>query len=266
MDGLKLFYPEDPRPYFQSPKKIRFQKCNQTRAKLFYATHGMNSSPAEIEFKMNAYQLLKKTKMVLDELGIPFWLSSGTCLGYYRQCDFITYSGGECSIFWNQIYINPFETFVILFADVDIGIFAWDYREEMIDAFLMHDLPLIHRFGKPEDSFELSFRSEHLKLDIFFFYEEEEYYWNGGTQAKTGLKFKYRFPKFELCWTDFMDLLVRVPWDTLTYIKANYGSNWQEPIKEWDWKQSPNNVQPNGQWNPDEWQQVIQLNTFLDIS
>ena len=41
-----------------------------------------------------------------------------------------------------------------------------------------------------KDSFELSFRSNDLKLDIFFFYEEDDHMWNGGTQAKTGKKFK----------------------------------------------------------------------------
>jgi hypothetical protein len=43
-----------------------------------------------------------------------------------------------------------------------------------------------------EDSFELSFRTseEKVKLDIFFFYEEKDYMWNGGTQARTGKKFK----------------------------------------------------------------------------
>lgn len=108
LDGLNIFYPEDPQPYFQSSKQIRFQKCNQTRAKIFHATHGLNSSPADVEFKMNAYQLLKRAKMILDELKIPFWLSSGTCLGYYRQCDFITYSGGEGNDFYNQTCILNF--------------------------------------------------------------------------------------------------------------------------------------------------------------
>jgi len=42
-----------------------------------------------------------------------------------------------------------------------------------------------------EDSFELSFSGqEDIKLDIFFFYEEADYMWNGGTQARTGRKFK----------------------------------------------------------------------------
>ena len=40
------------------------------------------------------------------------------------------------------------------------------------------------------DSFELSFQGGDTKLDVFFFYEEESYMWNGGTQARTGKKFK----------------------------------------------------------------------------
>lgn len=65
------------------------------------------------------------------------------------------------------------------------------------------------RFGYPHDSFELSFKGEDgLKLDIFFFYQEREYTWNGGTQARTGKKFKYSFPPFQLCWAVFMDTMV----------------------------------------------------------
>jgi fukutin len=48
------------------------------------------------------------------------------------------------------------------------------------------------RFGWLNDSLELSFKDKDgLKLDIFFFYPEGENVWNGGTQARTGRKFKY---------------------------------------------------------------------------
>lgn len=43
------------------------------------------------------------------------------------------------------------------------------------------------------DSLELSFVRNDTKLDFFFFYEEEDHMWNGGTQARTGRKFKYAF-------------------------------------------------------------------------
>lgn len=41
-----------------------------------------------------------------------------------------------------------------------------------------------------EDSLELSFQGLDVKLDIFFFYDEGQTVWNGGTQAKSGKKFK----------------------------------------------------------------------------
>ena len=52
---------------------------------------------------------------------------------------------------------------------------------------------------------------------------------------------------------------VRVPCETESYIEANYGKNWFEPVKAWDWKKSPPNVIENGQWAKDEWESVIQL-------
>lgn len=112
-------------------------------------------------------------------------------------------------------------------------------------------------FGKPEDSFELSFLDNDLKLDVFFFYEEHDHVWNGGTHTRTGLKLKYVFPKFTLCWTDFLELKVRIPCETERYIEANYGKEWFTPTKVWDWMRSPPNVRPNGQWPVEEWSRVI---------
>lgn len=222
--------------FLQSPEDAKFIECNKIQTNEFFSKYGRDESEEGNAFRTKATLLLSRAKRILDELKIPFWLSSGTCLGFFRQCDFITYS-----------------------RDLDIGIWAQDFRPELINAFSTNDLPLIHSFGKPEDSFELSFRDNDIKLDIFFFYKEQDHVWNGGTQARTGLKFKYIFPKFTLCWTEFVDLKVRVPCQTQAYIEANYGLNWFEPIKEWDWKTSPSNVEPNGQWPLEEWKDVIKL-------
>ena len=70
--------------------------------------------------------------------------------------------------------------------------------------------------------------------------------------------FRYIFPSFNLCWTEFLDLKLRVPCQTQAYIEANYGANWFEPVKEWDWKKSPPNVRENGHWPKEEWDKVIQ--------
>lgn len=80
------------------------------------------------------------------------------------------------------------ETMSVAVTDVpssqqDIGIAIKDYRPELIDVFTMNDLMLMHSFGRVNDSFELSFRNEDTKLDIFFFYEESDHVWNGGTRS-----------------------------------------------------------------------------------
>lgn len=67
----------------------------------------------------------------------------------------------------------------------DIGMAIDDFREELIDVFTMNNLMLMHSFGRVNDSFELSFRDEEIKLDIFFFYREEDHAWNGGTRFES---------------------------------------------------------------------------------
>ena len=74
--------------------------------------------------------------------------------------------------------------------DVDIGIFIEDYKSILPEEFEKRGLRLTHKFGKIEDSYELSFKDEEVKLDIFFFYTEGASMWNGGTQARSGKKFK----------------------------------------------------------------------------
>lgn len=93
IDGLLLSYPEEGSSMFiENPEKFKFIECNKTRAKEFYKQYGDDESESALQFKMNAYRLIYKVKQILDELNIPFWLSSGTCLGYFRQCKFYSRS------------------------------------------------------------------------------------------------------------------------------------------------------------------------------
>ncbi|KPM05432.1 fukutin-like protein [Sarcoptes scabiei] len=237
IDGLQIFLPKPSKPFLLNSEQNRYFDCDLKRSYEFHNDYPKDESTEANEFRSKGKALLAKLNDLFENrLKLPFWLSSGTLLGYYRQCDFIVYSG-----------------------DIDIGMWADDFREEIVEILSINNLPLIHWFGRRNDSLELSFLFEDIKLDIFFFYREKDHYWNGGTQAKSGLKFKYAFPKFTLCWTDFVGLLVRVPCETESYIVANYGKDWRVPIKDWDWKSSPSNVRPNGQWKPNEWSETIRL-------
>ncbi|XP_004949412.5 fukutin isoform X1 [Gallus gallus] len=237
IDDLKVQIPKNPSSFLEEMSHSRFLECRYREARAFFQVYPDDASFDAVEFRRKAKSLLHLAALTLNNLGVKFWLSSGTCLGWYRQCNVIPYS-----------------------KDVDLGIFIRDYKADIIPAFQKAGLPLKHKFGKVEDSLELSFQGDDdVKLDIFFFYEEDDYIWNGGTQAKSGKKFKYLFPKFTLCWTEFVELKVHVPCETLQYVEANYGPDWKVPVKTWDWKNSPSNVQYNGVWPVDEWDEVIQI-------
>ncbi|KAK2194073.1 hypothetical protein NP493_2g00024 [Ridgeia piscesae] len=236
INGLRLRIPRNTQQTLQQIVQSRFIECDYARARSFYTKHGLPSNENADNFVESAKKLLSHAKHTLDKLGIRFWLSSGTCLGWFRQCAIIPHS-----------------------KDVDIGIWIKDYDIRLIPAMQTEGIPIRQQFGKVSDSFELSFQGGDTKLDVFFFYEEESYMWNGGTQARTGKKFKYLFPKFHVCWTEFLSMKVRVPCETQSYIEANYGTNWFEPVTTWDWKKSPPNVRENGQWSKDEWTDVIKL-------
>ncbi|XP_067264439.1 fukutin isoform X3 [Chanodichthys erythropterus] len=236
LDGLDVRIPKNFSGFLREFSSSRFLECRSREAKAFFQLYPEDTSAEAVDFRMRAKSLLHLASKVLSVLGVPFWLSSGTCLGWYRQCSIIPYS-----------------------KDVDLGIWIKDYRHDITQAFQKAGLPLKHKFGKVEDSLELSFQGNDVKLDIFFFYDDGDVVWNGGTQAKSGRKFKYVFPRFSLCWTELMELKVQVPCETGDYVTANYGPSWNVPVKTWDWKSSPFNVQENGVWPVREWDDVIQV-------
>lgn len=236
LDGLDVRVPRNLTRFLDQQRHAHFLECRYRDARNFLQLYPDDSSAAAVDFRRKAKALLHLAAQTLTSLEIPFWLSSGTCLGWFRQCSIISYS-----------------------RDVDVGIFISDFRPDIIAAFRDAGLSLKHKFGKVEDSLELSFQSDDVKLDIFFFYEDGDVVWNGGTQAKSGRKFKYVFPRFALCWAELLELKVRVPCETLDYVTANYGATWSVPVRSWDWKSSPSNVQENGVWPVDEWAELIQV-------
>lgn len=236
LDGLDVRIPRNITHFLYEQKHAHFLECHHREARTFLQLYPDDSSLEAVEFRRKVKSLLHLTSQILTRLGIPFWLSSGTCLGWFRQCSVISYS-----------------------RDVDIGIFISDYRSDIVPAFTDAGLSLKHKFGKVKDSLELSFLSDDIKLDVFFFYQDGDIAWNGGTQARSGRKFKYVFPLFSLCWAELLELKVRVPCETLDYVMANYGPAWSVPVRNWDWKTSPSNVLENGIWPHDEWTELIQV-------
>ncbi|XP_030197082.1 ribitol-5-phosphate transferase FKTN isoform X1 [Gadus morhua] len=177
LDGLDVQVPRNSSHFLTLRSEADFIECRHKEARAFYQLYPEDGSVEAAEFRRAARSVLSVAARTLDSLNVPFWISSGTCLGWYRQCGFISYS-----------------------RDVDVGVSIRHYRPDLATAFASAGLPLKHSFGRVEDSLELSFQSPGggVKLDVFFFYQEESegvsVVWNGGTQAKSGRKFKLDTP------------------------------------------------------------------------
>ncbi|XP_075450669.1 ribitol-5-phosphate transferase FKTN isoform X2 [Ascaphus truei] len=124
-DGLKVQIPKDPSQFLKEMAHSKFLECRYKEARSFFQLYPDDISLDGIEFRKKARALLHLAALTLDSLGVSFWLSSGTCLGWYRQCNIIPYS-----------------------KDVDLGIFIQDYKSDIIQAFQKVGLPLKHKFGK----------------------------------------------------------------------------------------------------------------------
>ncbi|XP_071111455.1 ribitol-5-phosphate transferase FKTN-like [Haliotis cracherodii] len=231
VDGMWLYLPHPVGEFLAQMPRSKFIECDYQGAQTYLSKNPQKRSG----IALHGAEVLYKTKRALDPLGIPFWLSFGTCLGWYRQCGFIPYT-----------------------SDIDIEIPIQRYSTGILPAFLKVGFQLLHVKGKMSDSFEMAFKTHGIKIDVCFVYEEKTYLWLGGTDAHDGKKYKYIFPKFDTCWTDFMGCRLRIPCPTLPYITAAYGKNWNTSVKQWDWRGSSSNVQKNGVWPKEEWQTVIQ--------
>lgn len=237
IDSHEFIVPYRINAFLKEHENSQFIECDQKATDTFFKKFPPKNTDEEVTFQNNAKYLLRVSRIVLNKLKVPFWISSGTLLGWYRQCDLIPHT-----------------------TDVDIGIRIHDYRHDIIDEMEKNGLMLKDIYGKKDDSYSISFvDSNHVKLDIFFFYDEDNYSWNGGTRAHDGAKFQFIFPKFTLCWTEFLGMKVRIPCETRSYIEANYGKDWKTPVKQWIWYASPPNVIPNGYWDKREWDEVIQV-------
>lgn len=173
-----------------------------------------------------AYQNLKIAQKGLNELNIPFFLSSGTLLGFYRGADFIEHD-----------------------EDIDLGVFIEHYKPEIISNFNKKGLILSNVYGKKEEGLEYSFKKDGVKLDIFFYYKVHDTMWHGLWYVNKYINFKFlkkigvvkaklkklSFPLFSsYSFLKYRDIELPIPNNTEDYLIAQYGNTWNITDKNWD--------------------------------
>jgi|GEM_PF-982231 len=166
---------------------------------------------------------LLDARSILDSLGISFWLTDGTLLGYFREGDFIEHD-----------------------RDVDLGLMIESYSEDIVPAFRERGFEVKYVLGEKKRGLELSFVRNRVNVDLFFFYREGDRIWHAGWEGiDKGRKrnlIKYYYEPFDLREIEFYGARFNVPADTLKYVETKYGESWRTPIRDWDWAMGPANA------------------------
>lgn len=164
--------------------------------------------------------VLKKVVNVCNKLNIQCFLSSGTCLGYHRENDFIDHD-----------------------YDIDIGIPVSQYKNEIVKEMIKEGFVHYRTLGDIKTGLEESFRLPNTKLgpfakvDIFPHYIEKDnknnkfYTWYSYKSPEFIEKIKYRVPYFNLKKINFKGIDVCVPYPTEKYLINHYGNDWNIPKK-----------------------------------
>tara|TARA_B100000963_G_scaffold352200_1_gene365005 strand:+ start:3163 stop:3855 length:693 start_codon:yes stop_codon:yes gene_type:complete len=173
-----------------------------------------------IKLKQEIYtDILSKTEKVMNRLNIPFFLSSGTLLGYYREGKILDHD-----------------------YDLDVGIFKKDYTVRLIDEMEKEGFYNYRNLGDVERGFEMSFYlpkskiGKYAKIDIFVHNNEQigfkKYmYWASYRKPDYVKRIKYRVSAFNIKPIKFNGVRVGIPSDTELYLREHYGSDWKTPKK-----------------------------------
>lgn len=197
--------------------------CNTTASKKWWDTYGTQKGNLK-----NARSTLWDWKLVLDEVGLPLKISSGTLLGWYRQCDFIPYT-----------------------SDLDTTMPIWAYTPELLDACVKHNFKVLRTFGNsslanPRGGWETTFK--HIptgnSLDVFWIYHDKDgKEWTSLWIRPQELHRIYFAPGIlsDNKPADFQGIRVEVPRDPVEYLYSSYGGNWNVPKSKWTWWNSVSN-------------------------
>lgn len=163
--------------------------------------------------KTKAYNVLVELKDIMEELDIEFWLDGGTCLGAYRENDFMD---------------SDF--------DIDIGIMYSDKLPKIIDNLNDNGFEHIHHKQHPSGiGNQISAVKYDIPMDIFVYHESSEHVFRIMFDIVPGVNtvkyipivfHKYVFHRLEV--VDFMygGVLFNLPAHTDKYLAFMYG-NWQ---------------------------------------
>jgi len=149
-----------------------------------------------------------------------YWLNDGTLLGYYREGDILRHD-----------------------KDFDFGLMVEDIDMELIDAFLKQRFQIYWLWGNYQSNLQISFIRNNIPFDIFIYYTDKEnnemYHY---THFRVGGLFCYKYKMFNTKQVTWFGHDVMIPEDPEEFLIQKYGMLWSIPIKNWDSRFHPYNL------------------------
>jgi hypothetical protein len=169
----------------------QFIECDHKTAQWLRKSYPTYSKPSTYK-NDEIVEGLISMKALMKELVMPFWLGSGTLLGWYRQCGVIPYTGDSDFVTWALYASN-----------------------EMTDKFAKNkmNLTLYYVHGVPDNGLQYVFytKKSDSRVDLFFTYDENNHYTYTGHFSPKKYYFRYIFPYFKLCSAELLGYKVLVP-------------------------------------------------------
>jgi phosphorylcholine metabolism protein LicD len=181
---------------------------------------------------MNQEQALKNlidTEEVLRKIDVRHFVTDGTLLGFFREGQFLEHD-----------------------EDIDFGVFAEDFDYSVLGSLIagmnFKGFTLNSALGNFNKYFELSFRRNQIKVDVFFYRKIDDKrvfhaFQNGYRNGESDV-INYFYPE-ELIGNckkaTFYGFDIYVPYDVDGFLTFKYG-NWREVVKDWDWRFGPKNI------------------------
>ncbi|KAK0428729.1 hypothetical protein QR680_010974 [Steinernema hermaphroditum] len=200
LDGHSFFVPENVDRFLWSWKRSKFVECLNL---------DMNRTSHE-DFQAVALEV-SKLRSLAAGYGVTLTLSSGSLLGWYRECSVIPHT-----------------------HDWDFTINVEEHSPNLIQALEMSsEIGFHYVYSEPSNCFQMKACLEETKLDIFYFYRNDTTGWICGSKGKSRVVWWYP-PIAEFCVGDLLGTLVYVPCNVEEHLKVNYGKEWRKEIHSSD--------------------------------
>lgn len=137
--------PNNPFDFLMNKNNSRLIECERTTAIGYYEKYS-NTDPPETEFVRKSEETIQSFKQMMSDYRMPFWMSSGTLLGWYRQCNIISYT-----------------------TDLDFEADSRFASEEMTESLLHNEygFRFLYVWGIVQKGYEYTFARNNIKSESF---------------------------------------------------------------------------------------------------